>query len=487
MDIFLIFPTQLYLNLNLLFNKKIYLIEEPRYFIDFKYHKLKLAYHRSTIKSYYDHLLKNKINVEYIDFYLVNAKFYKSLINIVKDKKIYMYNPTDKILFNNILAYIPNIIIEETLNFTINEKLIKENINKFYNGKKYNHQNFYKWQRKRLNILIDKDGKPTGGIWSFDKENRKKIPNNVDIPNILKLENNDYINESKIYVEKYFKNNYGSLDNFIYPINHTDSKKWLLYFLKNKFQNFGIYEDAETNRDPFLFHSVLTPMMNIGLLTDNEVLDITLKYQDIIPIESFEGFIRQIIGWRNYMYALYILEGNNLTKVNFLNHKNKLNKKIMWTGKTDILPIDNIINKIINYSYAHHIERLMYLGNYMLLCMIDPNDVYEIFMEWTIDAYDWVMIPNVYGMSQYSDGGNIMTRPYFSSSNYILKMSDYKKAEWCKIWDALYYNFINTHQIILEKNYATSRQVAFWKKKTDIEKKNLLKISKDYLGKITSI
>jgi deoxyribodipyrimidine photolyase-related protein len=484
MDIFLIFPTQLYSNLNLLINKKIYLIEEPRYFVDFKYHKLKIAYHRSTMKSYYDYLLNNKIEVEYIDFYLVNTKFYKSLNNIVKDKKIYIYNPTDKILLNNILKYIPNIIIEETLNFTINEKLIKENINKFYNGKKYNHQNFYKWQRKRLNILIDKDGKPTGGIWSFDKENRKKIPNNVDIPNILKLENNDYINESKIYVEKYFKNNYGSLDNFIYPINHTDSKKWLLHFLKNKFQNFGIYEDAETDRDPFLFHSVLTPMMNIGLLTDNEVLDITLKYQNIIPIESFEGFVRQIIGWRNYMYALYILEGDNLTKVNFLNNKNKLNKKNMWTSKTDILPIDNIINKIIKYSYAHHIERLMYLGNYMLLCMIDPNDVYEIFMEWTIDAYDWVMIPNVYGMSQYSDGGNIMTRPYFSSSNYILKMSDYKKAEWCKIWDALYYNFINTHQKILEKNYATSRQVAFWKKKSEDEKKELLKVSKEYLDKI---
>jgi deoxyribodipyrimidine photolyase-related protein len=225
-------------------------------------------------------------------------------------------------------------------------------------------------------------------------------------------------------------------------------------------------------------------MMNIGLLTDNEVIEIVLKYQDKIPISSFEGFIRQIIGWRNYMYTLYILEGDSLVKSNFLNHKNKLNKKIMWSGETKLLPLDNIINKIVNYGYAHHIERLMYLGNYMLLCMINPKDVYEIFMEWTIDAYDWVMVPNVYGMSQYCDGGNIMTRPYFSSSNYILKMSDYKKGEWCKIWDALYYNFINTHQKMLEKNYATSRQVAFWKKKTEIEKKRILKTSKDYLDNI---
>jgi len=485
MEIFLIFPVHLFKNIDRLINKNVFLIEDPKYFTDFKYHKLKLAYHRATMKSYYEYLIKNNIKVEYIDFYNIDKKFYNSLIN--KNKKIYMYNPCDKILVNNILKNIPNIIIEDTLNFLINDKLIYENINKFYNGKKYNHQNFYKWQRKRLNILIEKDGNPTGGIWSYDKENRKKIPKNTIIPPVLKLNNNNYIGESKKYVEKYFKNNYGSLDNFIYPINHEDSKKWLLEFLKYKFENFGKYEDAESEEDPFLFHSVLTPMMNIGLLTDKEVLYITLKYQNKVPIESFEGFIRQIIGWRNYMYTLYILEGNNLVKSNFLNHKNRLNKKIMWTGKTDILPIDNIINKIINYGYAHHIERLMYLGNYMLLCMINPNDVYEIFMEWTIDAYDWVMIPNVYGMSQYADGGNIMTRPYFSSSNYILKMSDYKKKEWCKIWDALYYNFINTHQKILEKNYATSRQVAFWKKKKEFERKELLNISNKYLTEIMLI
>ena len=482
MEIFLIFPVHLFKNFDKLINKKVFLIEDPKYFTDFKYHKLKLAYHRATMKSYFDYLQTNNINITYIDFYNVNEIFYKSLID--KNINIYIYNPCDKILLNNIKKYIPNIIIIETLNFLINEELIYKNKDKFYNGKKYNHLNFYKWQRKRLNILIEKDGKPTGGIWSFDKENRKKIPKNIIIPSILKLINNKYIEESKKYIERYFNNNYGSLENFIYPINHEDSKKWLLYFLKYKFEKFGIYEDAESNKDPFLFHSILTPMMNIGLITDKEVLEIVMKYQNKVPIESFEGFIRQIIGWRNYMYTLYILESESLVKSNFLNHQNKLNKKIMWTGKKDILPLDNIINKIVDYGYAHHIERLMYLGNYMLLCMIKPNDVYEIFMEWTIDAYDWVMIPNVYGMSQYSDGGNIMTRPYFSSSNYILKMSDYKKDKWCKIWDSLYYNFINTHQKILEKNYATSRNVAFWKKKKESEKKELLKNSKEYLDKI---
>jgi deoxyribodipyrimidine photolyase-related protein len=482
MEAFLIFPVHLFSNIEKLKGKKVYLIEEPRFFSDFNYHKLKIAYHRASSKYYYDYLKENKIDTTYINFSDVNDNFYKKILK--EHKKIYMYNPSDNILKKSIIKILANITIENTLNFLVNEDLISKNINNFYKNGKYNHQNFYKWQRIRLNILV-KDGKPIGDKWSFDTENRKKLPKNVSIPKIIKLEENLYIKEAKDYVEKYFKKNYGSLDNFIYPINHEDSKKWLINFIKTKFENFGIYEDAETMRDPFLFHSVLSPMMNIGLLTDSEVLDIVLPYQNKISIESFEGFIRQIIGWRNYLYSIYLIEGDKIKKTNFLDHSRKINNDILWTGNTKLLPVDNIIKKIINYAYAHHIERLMYLGNFLLLCMVNPDDVYKIFMEWTIDAYEWVMIPNVYGMSQFCDGGMIMTRPYFSSSNYILKMSDYKKDEWCKIWDALYYNFINVHEEYLAKNYATSRQVAFWRKKTDSQRNELIVTANKYLKTIS--
>jgi deoxyribodipyrimidine photolyase-related protein len=183
------------------------------------------------------------------------------------------------------------------------------------------------------------------------------------------------------------------------------------------------------------------------------------------------------------MYSIYILEGTKLQKMNFFKHNRKINYHMMWNGKTDILPIDNIIIKIKEYGYAHHIERLMYLGLYMLLCMINPKDVYKMFMEWTIDAYEWVMVPNVYGMSQHADGGLIMTKPYIASYNYILNMSDYKKDDWCSILEALYYNFINKHKNYLKKNYSTSRQVSHWNKKTNTEKKNLLNNAKKYLNK----
>ena len=480
--IFLIFPTQLFSDINNLKNKEIYLIEEPRYFTDYKYHKLKLAYHRATMKNYEKYLINKKINVKYFNFDKVKNNFYKNISN----NNIEFYELCDNILQDKLKKKLKNITIINSHNFLINYEFLDKYKKEFYKNGKYNHQNFYKLQRRNLNILLNKDGSPKGGKWSFDTENRKKIPSNQKIPKPYKVnnKNNKIIQEAIIYINKNFKNNYGSLDNFIYPINFNESKKWLIHFCKNKFQNFGIYEDAETMRDPFLFHSVLTPMLNIGLITDKEVLNIILKYENKIPINSFEGFIRQLIGWRNYVLAVYLLDEKKIRNMNFLNHKNKINDKIMWSGNINILPFDNIIDKINKYAYAHHIERLMYLGNFLLLLQINPNDVFKAFMEWTIDAYDWVMIANVYSMSQYADGGMMMSKPYFSSSNYILNMSDYKKDEWCDKWNSLYYNFINTHQNILKKNYSWARHVSFWNKKTISERKKYLNDAKNIMKNI---
>ncbi len=471
--IFFIFPTQLFLELDELIGNEVYLIEEPRYFKDYNYHKLKLAYHRATMKNYEKYLKSKKISVKYLDFSKINNNFYEKM----KNRNIKFYELYDNPLQEKLLKILKNTEIINSKNFLINRKFIDENKDEFYKNGKYNHQNFYKLQRTRLNILMNKDGSPKGGKWSFDTENRETIPDNEKIPKInnINYKNNDIVKEAISYINDNFKKNYGSLDHFIYPIDHKESKKWLVYFCKNKFKKFGIYEDAETMRDPFLFHSVLTPMLNIGLLTDKEVLKEIVKYEKKVPINSYEGFIRQIIGWRNYDLTIYLLEEKKIRKMNFMKHKNKINDKIMWSGNIDILPFDNVINKINKYAYAHHIERLMYLGNFLFLLQIKPNDVFKAFMEWTIDAYDWVMIGNVYCMSQYADGGIMMGKPYFSSSNYILNMSDYKKEEWCEKWNVLYYNFINTHQKILKKNYSWARHVSFWNKKPINERKKYLK------------
>ena len=194
-------------------------------------------------------------------------------------------------------------------------------------------------------------------------------------------------------------------------------------------------------------------MLNTGLLTPQDVIDKIFQFteRNNVPLNSLEGFIRQIIGWREYMRAIYFLEGVNQRTSNYFNFNKNL-PEVFYTATTGIEPVDNTINKLLKSAYSHHIERLMILGNFMLLCEINPTEIFNWFMEMYIDSYDWVMVPNVYGMSQYADGGLICTKPYISSSNYIRKMSNYKKGEWCEIWDSLYWRFLHKHKNKLDKN-----------------------------------
>ncbi len=477
---FLIFPHQLfYNNKYLLKDETILLIEEPRFFTDFNFHKLKLAFHRDSMKAYYDFLITNNYDVRYITFEQITNDYYKKLQNIrcieVNDHKL-----ADK-LTN--ATFLPNInFLIDTVELSNIKKLI-------YNNNKYQHDRFYKYQRIKLNILIDSDNKPIGNKWSFDKMNRIPLPKDHTIKPIQKSPTNKYVKGAIKYVNKHFSTNYGDLseNNFIFPIDNKSSIKWLKQFLKYRLKNFGKYEDAVHSDDDFIYHSILSPMMNIGIITDRDVVNISYKYylkhQDEIPLESIEAFLRQIIGWRNYVYVLYMLEGKNMFESNQLKHTNEMPYDRLWNGTTGILPIDNIIKKIVKYSYAHHIERLMFLCSYLLLLNIDPKQVYKIFMEWTIDAYDWVMVPNIFGMSQYATP-LMMTRPYFSSYNYLLKMSNYKRDEWCKIWEGLYYTFLNKHRKILSKNYAFASQVKNLDNKSLNEKKKLFAIAKDYQDRL---
>lgn len=322
----------------------------------------------------------------------------------------------------------------------------------FKNSPHFSMAHFYIAQRKRLKILV-RGEKPTGGKWSFDRENRRKIPKDIRIPARPSPESDRFIEEAKRYVEKHFPENPGSVDDFFYPVTHKASERWLKDFLREKLNFFGDYQDAILKDEPFLFHSVLTPMLNIGLLTPHQIVKETLSYAEehSVPLNSLEGFIRQIIGWREFMRAVYVLKGEEERTTNFFQHKRKLPESF-YDGTTGLAPMDAEIQRLLQHAYVHHIERLMILGNIMLLCEIDPDEVYRWFMELFIDAYDWVMVPNVYGMSQYADGGLITTKPYISSSNYIRKMSDFAEGEWCRIWDGLYWRFIDHHRDFFRKN-----------------------------------
>jgi deoxyribodipyrimidine photolyase-related protein len=193
--------------------------------------------------------------------------------------------------------------------------------------------------------------------------------------------------------------------------------------------------------------------LNSGLLNIEKVLEQIIAYSEEIGVKlnSFEGFVRQIIGWREFVRALYILEGENQFKSNFWGFESKLPRQF-YDGSTGIEPVDFTIKNVLKNAYAHHIERLMILGNFMLLCEIHPKEVYKWFMELFIDAYDWVMVPNIFGMSQYADGGLMTTKPYISSSNYIRKMSDFKTGPWCDVWDGLFWRFVYKHKKVFAGN-----------------------------------
>ena len=302
---------------------------------------------------------------------------------------------------------------------------------------------FYQHQRKRLNILVDAQGKPLGGKWSYDADNRKKLPKTQGVPEFYIPNQPSWLNDVVKSIEEDFPHATGSTWRFEYPVTHEDAQACLTRFLSERFHLFGDYEDAISTKHTHLFHSVLTPALNIGLLTPQEVVDQTLAYGTAhqIPLNSLEGFIRQIIGWREFIRLIYHRHGREQRTRNYWGYRRTIPQSF-YDGTTGIAPIDHLINQLHQTAYAHHIERLMVLGNFFLLCRFDPDEVYRWFMEFFIDADDWVMVPNVYGMTQFADGGIFSTKPYIAGSNYLKKMSDFPKGDWQATWDALFWAFV---------------------------------------------
>jgi deoxyribodipyrimidine photolyase-related protein len=298
---------------------------------------------------------------------------------------------------------------------------------------------------------------PEGGQWSYDELNRKKLPQSISIPKIKRILETQNTQEIKKIISKLFDSHPGSTENFNIPTTRKQALSWLDDFLKNKFFLFGDYEDAISKKGHILFHSLLSPLLNIGLLTPDEVIDKAIKFAKTkkIQINNVEGFVRQIIGWREFIKNVYDYHDDNMKKSNFWGHKLKL-KKSWYDGSTGIEPLDHAIKEINKFGYAHHIIRLMLISNIMNLSGIDPKEIFKWFMEMFIDSSDWVMTPNVFGMGTFSDGGIFATKPYICGSNYLLKMSDYKRGEWCEVVDGLYWQFIEKNKKYIKSNHRLS-------------------------------
>ncbi len=359
----------------------------------------------------------------------------------------------------------------------------EENVAYRAGKKRWFMADYYKAQRRRLQILMDGD-EPVGGRWSFDEDNRKKVPKKLieTIPPLLKVKRDNVDAEATQYVERRFESNPGTVETFPYPTSHRSAKRWLKHFLEHRFVQFGDYEDAILQGESWLWHSVLTPSLNTGLLTPRDVLKATLDFAEEheVPLNSFEGFIRQVIGWREFMRATYRDLGVSMRTTNHWQHHRAMPKSF-YDGTTGIDPIDDTIKRILKTGYCHHIERLMVLGGFMFLCEIDPDDIYLWFMELFIDSYDWVMVPNVYAMSQNADGGQITTKPYFSGSSYVRKMSHYKSGPWCDVWDGLYWRWIWNHRETLSRNPRWAMMCSMAKKMDDSKRQRHLENAANFL------
>jgi len=455
MNIFLILPTQLFKDIKILKNYDlIYLIEEP-YYLNLNFHKQKLVLHIASLNYYYDYLKEYNINVKYISYDKINYS------KLLKSGLITMYNPIDNKMINLFKKYKVNFIDSQLFLNTYSDLLNYKNSKK---NTKYTQSDFYKTQRIKFNILIDKNKDPLYGKWSFDTENREKFPKTYKESKLLTY-SNKYVKSAIQYVNKNFPNSFGFINNFYYPCTHSDAIKHIKSFIKNKIKNFGKYQDAISNIAIYGYHSNISALLNIGLLNPKEVIDIIIKYFEKSDnkkeiINSIEGIIRQIIGWREYMHFIYTFYSNDIIKINYIKLNTSLPKS-WYSGKTELELLNNLILKLQEYAYLHHIERLMIINNLMYLFNIKFKDIYKWFMTCFIDSYDWVMIPNIL-MNINSLDSNIkyMTRVYLASDNYIKKMSDYKNKDDFQLINKLYWNFIKKNKSILKKDYGLAYQVS---------------------------
>lgn len=420
---FLILPNQLFDASYLDKKYKIIIWECPHFFKDYNYNKKKLVLHRASMKYYYDYLKAKGFTVQYIEFHtpLNNTEEYT------------LYYPVNK---PDILKLPKHTIIyhKPSPNMLLSTDLLQKYRNK---TKNFFFSAFYMWSKKELNIIPS--------VKSQDKLNRQKpktVPSiKQPFHDIRNTSSEKYIKEAKEYTNKHFKNNHGTLDDFIYPITYQDANKWLDHFIIHKFKLFGNYQDYIDQKDPYLYHSLLSALMNIGLINPSDIIKKISKIKNKIPLNSYEGFIRQLF-WREYQHYCYIYADFSS---NYFGNTKKLTKE-WYTAQTGILPVDDAIQEAFSTGYLHHIKRLMVIGNYMNLCQIKPKEGFIWFMEFSCDSYEWVMHQNVYDMVFFVTGGKTMRRPYISSSNYILTMSNYKRANWCDTWDNKYRQFVAKHK-----------------------------------------
>jgi deoxyribodipyrimidine photolyase-related protein len=347
---------------------------------------------------------------------------------------------------------------------------------------------FYRLMRKKHRILVDDQDNPVGGQWNFDQDNRKPYPKKgpglIESPTLF--EPDDITKEVLEYVATTYANHPGSLEHFRWPVTRKQALEALDYFVNHRLIHFGVYQDAMWTNTPFGWHSILSSSLNLKLLNPREVIDAVLqawqKYS--LDLSTVEGFIRQILGWREFVRGMYYLDMPKMAQDNYYDHQRKL-PEWYWSGKTHMVCMKDAIGQTLDYGYAHHIQRLMVTGNFALLAEILPSEVCDWYLAVYVDAIEWVELPNTAGMALYANGGRFTSKPYIASGAYIKRMSNYCGScqykpdvrfgkEACPI-TTLYWHFLIKHRQELESSPRTRLMTA-----------NLKRISPEDQGSIVT-
>ncbi len=432
-------------------NVELFLCEDVGLCTYEKHHQQKIVLFLSAMRSYRDELRDAGYTVHYHELDDGEASYEDRLARTLDDSGadgLVHFEIEDRAMEQRVHDFADSNGIERRELESPMFMTSRQRFSEFADGqKRLRMAEFYKQQRRCFGILMEDGDSPTGGQWSFDEENRRKLPANVTPPDIERAPWTGHTEDVVTIVETRFDGHPGKASEFWWPTTRSGARQWLERFVEERLEQFGPYEDAMSTRSETVFHSVISPVLNLGLVTPDELVEAALSKarQQDIPLQSLEGFVRQVIGWREFVRGVYRCYGERQTEANFFDHERRLTGA-WYSGETGIVPLDHTIRTATRLGWTHHIPRLMVAGNLMTLCEIHPHDAHRWFMEMYVDSSEWVMGPNVYGMGLFSDGGIFATKPYICGSNYLRKMSDYQKGDWCDVVDGLYWRFIDRHR-----------------------------------------
>lgn len=444
----------------------VFMAEDQGLCTQYRYHKHKLILYLAAMRHYRDWLRQQGIQVEYHELTSGDqVSSYEAKLATAVQKFRVRRLETYTIENHQFCDRITQFCQQHQLELVVHDSPMFLTTQAQFVAYRQQYQrlfmaDFYKLQRQRLQLLLEPDGQPMGGKWSLDASNRQSLPKGLAVPPLSLPQPTAHVQAVSQLVDTLFSDHPGDTQGFWLPVTRPAALTWLETFVQERLEHFGPYEDALPTQEPFVFHSVLSPLMNLGLLLPLEVVNAALcqAAEHNVPLQSLEGFVRQIIGWREYIRGVYHLLGQQQSQSNYFQHQRQLTDA-WYSGTTGLLPLDLTIQRVRERGWAHHIERLMVLSSAMLLAEIHPDAVYRWFMEMFVDSADWVMVPNIYGMGQFADGGLIMTKPYCSGSNYLRKMGDFPQGAWCDVWDGLYWRFVDRQRSHLSHNPRTQMMV----------------------------